>query len=71
MGIDHGRPYIGIAEQLLDRTDVIVCLQKMGGEGVAERVRGHALGELSLPDGKIHRILKARVMYVVPPLLPV
>jgi len=70
VGVDHRRPDIGVAEQGLDRADIVVGLEKVRGEGMAEGVRGYPLGELSFPDGMIHRIPEARFMHVVPPFLP-
>jgi len=32
MGVDHCRPDVGVPEQRLDRADIVVGLQKMGGE---------------------------------------
>jgi len=36
MGIDHRRFQAGMAEQILNHTDVVTGLQEMGGEGVAD-----------------------------------
>ena len=57
-----------MAQQHLDHADVDLALQQMGGEAVAQRVRGHALvdagrvggvvdGAVELPRGqRVHRI---------------
>ena len=45
VGVDHGGLDVLVAEELLDRADVVVVLQQVGGEGVAEGVAGHALVE--------------------------
>jgi len=39
VSVDHRRSDIGMAEQRLDRADVVVGLQEMGGEAVAEGMR--------------------------------
>jgi hypothetical protein len=38
LGVDHRRFRIPIAEQLLDRPDMVPLRGQVGGEGVAERV---------------------------------
>ena len=38
MGIDHRRPYVAVTEKHLDGTDIIIRLQKVRGETVAEGV---------------------------------
>ncbi len=42
MGVDLGRADVGVAEHLLQRTQVTPARQQMGGERVPERVRAHA-----------------------------
>ena len=39
MGVDHGRADVTMTEKLLDRPDVVVVLQKVRREGVAESIR--------------------------------
>jgi len=68
MGVNHRRPDVGMAEHFLDRTDIVIRLEQVGREGMSQRVSGYSLRKLSSLDGKIYRILKARIMYVVPPL---
>jgi hypothetical protein len=41
--VDHGRGDIAVPQQFLNRADVVPVLQKMGGEGVTERVWPDAL----------------------------
>jgi len=43
MGVDHGGAHVLVAEQLLDGTDVVACLQQMSGEGVPKGVAPHVL----------------------------
>ena len=38
MGIDHGGLDTRVAEQFLDRPDVIALLQKMRGKGMTQRI---------------------------------
>jgi hypothetical protein len=51
--VNHGRPDIGMAQQLLDRPDVIVGFQQMGGKAVAERVRRDPLETFALGTGAL------------------
>ena len=36
MGIDHGGTHILMAQQFLDRADVLAAFQEMGSEGMAK-----------------------------------
>ena len=49
--VDHGRLHAAVAEQLLDRADVVAVLEQVGREGVAQGVGGHALAQARLPGG--------------------
>jgi hypothetical protein len=49
MGIDHGRLDAPVAEELLDRPNVIPTKQKVGRETVAQRMSRGVLGDPSLP----------------------
>ncbi len=49
--INHRVLNVAVAEKLLDRPNVVICLQKMSGKTVAEGVGGDALGELCSLDG--------------------
>lgn len=58
MGIDHRRAQIPVAEELLDRADVVAILHQMGRERVPERMAARRFGDagpahrpLSLPSG--------------------
>lgn len=53
MDINHGCLQARVTKQLLDDADVVVCLQKVGGEGVAESVGGDALGNPCPAHGRI------------------
>src|SRR5688500_17448856 len=39
VGVDLGRRYVGMAEQLLDRSEIGAVLQQMAGKGMAQHVR--------------------------------
>jgi hypothetical protein len=38
MRIDHDCPHIGMAQQLLNRSDVVAVFQQVGGERMSERI---------------------------------
>jgi hypothetical protein len=44
VGVDHGRLEVAVAEELLDRADVVAGFQQVGGEGVPQGVRACGLG---------------------------
>ena len=45
MGVDHGGFDVLVPEEFLDGADVVAVLEKLGGEGVAEGVRGDGFVE--------------------------
>jgi hypothetical protein len=47
VGVDHGRRDVAVAEELLDRSDVVAAFEEVGGERVPEGVAGDAL---SMPE---------------------
>ena len=69
MGIHHRRSDVTVTKKRLNRTDVIVCLQKMSGKRVAEGMGGDALGELRPLDGLVQRQLDVCFMKMIPPQL--
>ena len=66
MGIYHCGPYIAVAKERLNRTDVVVGLQKVRGKRVAEGMGGNALGEFSPADGLIESFLHMGIMKMIP-----
>ena len=48
-----------VAEQLLNRADVVAVLEQVGGEGVAEGVTGDALGDAGELRGLVDGMLQA------------
>lgn len=51
MGVDHGRLHVAMAQELLDRADVMTGFEKMGRERVTERVARGSLGEALFDNG--------------------
>ena len=65
MGVDHGGTQIIMAQQLLDRADVLAPLQQVSCKGVSEGVATGLLGHPSLRQGSLHRLLnQARIQMV-------
>ena len=48
--VDHRRLHVGMAQQLLDRADVVARLQQVRGEAVPRRVAASPLNNAGLPD---------------------
>lgn len=51
IGINHCCSYVSVPEHFLNSSDVIVCLKKMAGEAVSERVGRRAFGQLASENG--------------------
>jgi hypothetical protein len=66
VSIDHGRGEVLVAEELLDRPDVVTGLQHVGGEGMPEAVAGGGLCDARAPDGCTDRTLYDGRVQVVP-----
>ena len=47
--VDHGRAYVGVAEKLLNRSDVRTCLKQVRGKAVAEHVARDRLADTRPP----------------------
>lgn len=57
--------HVGVAQELLDRGQVLARLHQVRGEAVAEAVERGALGQLGLAHGLPEGTLEARGMQVV------
>jgi hypothetical protein len=69
MGIDHRGPHVTVSEQRLDGADIVVRLQEMGGEGMAESMRRDPLRKLCPANSTVERLLQILVGQMIPPLL--
>ncbi len=49
VGVDHRRPHVLVPQQFLNGPDVVPGLEQMGGKGVPQSMRGHALGDTRFP----------------------
>jgi hypothetical protein len=66
VGVDHCGAHVLVAQQLLDRADVLAPLQQVGGKRMAEGVAAGCLGHASCRDGPLHGLLHdARIQMVV------
>ena len=45
VGVDHGGAHVGVAEQFLHGANIVVALQQMRRERMAQRVRGGRFGD--------------------------
>ena len=54
VGIDHGGGDVVVSEEFLDGADVGTTLEEVGGETVAESVRGGVFGETNFLNGGFH-----------------
>jgi len=69
MRVDHGRANVSVAEQLLHSTNIVPCLQQMGGERVTQRVTTGVLGDTRRPHRLAKGALNDRLVQMMPPLL--
>lgn len=53
VSVYHGRLHFTVAEQHLDRADIVIGLQQVSGNGMAEGVTGDPLREFRQPDGLV------------------
>lgn len=69
MGVDHGRCDVGVAEQLLDGSDVVAGFEQMRSERVAECVTRCPFGEARRLHGYTEAALNHAFVQMVPSLL--
>ncbi len=66
VGIDLGRGYIGMAQEVLHRADVGTPFEQVGGEGMPEGMGRHPFVEPGTEDRIVDGVLESRVQQVVP-----
>ena len=59
VGVDHGGLELGVAEELLDGSDVVAGEEEMGGEGMPHRVGSGRLADPSVASGVLYGALDA------------
>ena len=67
MCIDHRCSYIAVAQQRLNRPNVIARLQQMAGKTVAECMRGGAFNDLGFSYRRLERLTHMRFMQMIFP----
>jgi hypothetical protein len=68
MGVDHGRAYVFVAQQLLNRADVIARFQEMRCERMPEGMATGVFHDARFADGFLDGTLKNRFVNVMPSL---
>jgi hypothetical protein len=70
MGVDHGRTCVPVAEQFLNRPEVVSVLEEMGGEAVPQGVGCGGLLDARSKHGLAERPLHSCLMEMVPSPAP-
>ena len=65
MRVDHSGRHIGMAQQGLHGTDIIIGLQQMGGKAVPQGMTPHPFVDLGSTSCPLHRLLNRSFMQVV------
>ena len=68
MGVDHRRAHVLMAQQLLDRPNIIPVLQQVGRKGVAKRMAACRFGDPCFQSGFLEAPLQDGFVQVVPAL---
>ena len=69
MRVDHGRADVLMAQQFLDRPNIIAVLKQMGGKRMPEGVATGRFGDPGSPNGFFDRPLQDGFMEMMPFLL--
>lgn len=69
MRIDHGRTDILMAQQFVDRPNIVTVLKQMRGKRMPEGVTTGRFGDPSFPDGFFHSPLQDGFVKMMPFLL--
>lgn len=69
VGVDHCRLEFGVAEEFLDRADVVAILEEMRRERMAQRVTRGTLGDFCRDDGAMDGLLELGLVQVMTPSL--
>ena len=68
MSVNHGGPYSTMAQQLLNRPNIIIPLEQMAGKAVAKRIGGRTLTNSCLFHRLFYRLLHMRFMQMISPV---
>jgi hypothetical protein len=69
MRVDLGRADVLVAQEFLDRADVVAAFEQVSREAVTEAVAGRALRNASVSRGDADRALHDRLMKMMAPPL--
>jgi hypothetical protein len=69
-GVDHGRLHVRVAQELLDRPDVVAIFEQVRGEGMPQAVTARVLVDAHLPHRLFQCPLYGRLIEMVPSLDP-
>lgn len=67
MGVDHGRLHALVTQEFLQGPDVVAGRQKVGREGVAQRMAGRGLGDPRCPHRRVESALDPSLVKVMTP----
>ena len=65
VSVDHCCPDIAMAEEFLDRADVVSLFQEAGSEGMPERMAASVLCDAGAQDGGLHGALEHGLVAMV------
>mgnify|MGYP001172851716 FL=1 len=68
MGVDHRRTHVGVAEQFVDRANVVAPIEQVTGERMAQRVWRGRLVDAGSDDRLFHRALQQLLVQMMKPL---
>ena len=68
VGIDHRGAHVCVAEERLDRADVVVGLQEMRCKAVTEGVGGDAFPKACFSNGPVKGFLNMSIIDMITPL---
>ena len=69
VGINHRGAHVAVPQQLLDGANVVVGLQQVAGEAVAQGVRGGPLGDSGAAHRVLDRLLHQGLVQMIAPTL--
>ena len=56
VGVNHRRPHVSVAEELLHEADVVAAFEQVDGKGVAQGLWGDTLGDPRRASGLSDRL---------------
>ena len=57
VGVDHRCFDASMAQEFLDRSDIVPVFEEVGGEGMSERMASCPIGQIRFRDGVFHGFL--------------